>query len=130
MCCDIHINKNKIYFINLYRYSGNPPASGKYMATTQFEATSARSCFPCWDEPAIKATFEIFVVMPEKTTALSNMPAKEEVICCKRTMVFEVTPKMSTYLIAVIVGEFDFLEGETEFNKKNNKIILIIKNSR
>ena len=50
----------------------------RYVATTQFESTYARWSFPCWDEPAIKATFKVTLVAPKDTLALSNMPPVSE----------------------------------------------------
>lgn len=90
----------------------------KYMAVTQFEACDARRAFFCWDEPAIKAKFEVSVVISLKDTthleAISNTPVKStNVVYDKRTksamktVRFEETPIMSTYLVALIVGEFD-----------------------
>lgn len=84
------------------------------MAVTQFEPVDARRCFPCWDEPAAKATFKITLDVPFELIALSNMPAIEE----KRqgnlkTVQFEESPIMSTYLVAIVVGLFDYAESQT-----------------
>ncbi|KAL1923606.1 uncharacterized protein VTP21DRAFT_8586 [Calcarisporiella thermophila] len=92
----------------------------KYMATTQFQATDARRAFPCWDEPALKATFNISLIVPEPLTALSNMPVVAETPLGQglKEVKFDRTPVMSTYLIAFVVGELEYLEEMTtgEFN--------------
>lgn len=90
----------------------------RYAGVTQFEATDARRCFPCWDEPAIKATFNIQLDVPADRVALSNMPVISEDayeldgVQLKR-MKFDITPIMSTYLVAVVVGEYDYVEGRS-----------------
>ncbi|KAI9588021.1 puromycin-sensitive aminopeptidase isoform X1 [Glossina fuscipes] len=88
----------------------------RYAGVTQFEATDARRCFPCWDEPAIKATFDVKLIVPEDRVALSNMPiVKEEKLGSGlRRVSFDRTPIMSTYLVAVVVGEYDYVEGKSE----------------
>lgn len=88
----------------------------KYIATTQFEATDARRCFPCFDEPAHKAIFEVSLVIPENHTAISNtlpISIKEHNVGFK-IVSFAPTPKMSTYLLAFIIGEFEYVEGKTK----------------
>ncbi|KAL5290109.1 NPEPPS family protein [Megaselia abdita] len=87
----------------------------RHAAVTQFEATDARRCFPCWDEPAIKATFDISIVVPQNRVALSNMPVKTNELLDDdlQKLSFEKTPIMSTYLVAVVVGEFDFVEDKS-----------------
>ncbi len=79
----------------------------KVIATTQFEATDARRAFPCWDEPDLKATYQVTLVVPEHMMAVSNSqsvsdePAGEG----RRRVTFAKTMKMSTYLVAFVVGE-------------------------
>lgn len=83
-------------------------------AITQFEASKAHRCFPCWDEPSFKATFDITVCCAKDRVALSNMPISSEVIELDHKLVrFARSPIMSTYLVAVVVGEFDYIEQST-----------------
>ncbi|CAH0398786.1 unnamed protein product [Chilo suppressalis] len=91
-----------------------PGGEERYAAVTQFEATDARRCFPCWDEPAIKATFDITLDVPADRVALSNMPVKEEKVNGDKKLIhFDTTPIMSTYLVAVVVGEYDYVEKKS-----------------
>ena len=82
------------------------------IATTQFEATDARRAFPCWDEPEAKATFEITLVVDDHLTALSNAAEVDRTAAGEgRVEVrFAETMKMSTYLVAFIVGPLEVTE--------------------
>jgi len=84
----------------------------RYSAVTQFQSTDARRAFPCWDEPALKATFEVTLVVPKQRIALSNMNIISETSVGEdlKEVKFAKTPIMSTYLLAFIVGEFDYVE--------------------
>ncbi len=76
------------------------------MAATQFEATDARRAFPCWDEPDFKAVFATTLVIDRGLTALSNTSVVSESVEAGKTVLrFADSIKMSTYLVAFIVGQ-------------------------
>ena len=82
---------------------------GRVIATTQFESTNARRAFPCWDEPDLKAVFEVTLVVPDDLLAVSSgaeidsQPTGDG----RRAVSFAPTMEMSTYLLAFIVGPLE-----------------------
>lgn len=89
-----------------YRSTYTDPSGATHsMAATQFEATDARRAFPCWDEPDFKAVFATTLVVDPALTAVSNTQiAAESMEAGKKVVRFADTIKMSTYLVAFIVG--------------------------
>src|SRR5215813_6255057 len=88
----------------------DPNGREKTLASTQFESTDARRAFPCWDEPAFKAVFQVTLVVDDGLTAISNARVIRETFLPqsgKKEVVFADSMKMSTYLVAFIVGEFE-----------------------
>jgi puromycin-sensitive aminopeptidase len=79
------------------------------IAATQFEATDARRAFPCWDEPAAKAVFGVTLVVPEGLAAISNTAVASESPAGpgRRAVTFADSIRMSTYLVAFVVGELE-----------------------
>jgi len=114
--CTVHLEFEGILndrLLGFYRSKYQQNGKTKYLATTQFEAADARRAFPCWDEPEAKATFDISIIADNKFTAISNMPVKtKKKIGNKTTYHFQKTPNVSTYLIYLGVGEFEYLTGK------------------
>jgi puromycin-sensitive aminopeptidase len=82
----------------------------KPLASTQFESTDARRAFPCWDEPEFKAVYQVTLVVEENLTAISNASVAREAPLRgtgKKEVVFADSMKMSTYLVAFLIGEFE-----------------------
>lgn len=93
-----------------------PGGETKLGFETLFEPTLARSVFPCFDEPALKARFAVSLIVPPELTCLSNMEvASEEALeapgtASRKRVSFKPSPKMSTYLVVMIAGYFNVLQ--------------------
>ena len=93
----------------LYYVNYSTPQGQRRILVTQFEAVDARRMLPSWDEPVFKATFALSAVMPEGFVPISNMPIAHEgpAGAGKKKIVFKPSPKMSTYLLVLVAGQFD-----------------------
>ena len=97
-------------------YIGKDDQGRKY-AATQLEDTDARRAFPCFDEPAFKATFDVTVIADKGMTVISNGKVVSDTPGpgdAKHTVHFSTSPRMSSYLVAVVVGNFEYIEGESD----------------
>src|SRR6202022_86155 len=97
-------------------YLGKDDQGRKY-AASQFEATDARRAYPSFDEPDYKATFHLTAVAHKGHVAISNSkiisdtPGPGE---NQHTVRFATTPKMSSYLAALVIGNFEYIEGSAD----------------
>jgi aminopeptidase N len=97
-------------------YIGKDDQGRKY-AATQLEDTDARRAFPSFDEPNYKATFDVTVIADKDMIVISNGKVVSDAPGpgdAKHTVHFSTSPKMSSYLVAVIVGNFEYIEGESD----------------
>ncbi len=98
-----------------YRSQFDQDGQTKYLATTQFEPTHAREAFICIDEPAAKATFDVTITADKSLAIISNTNiVKETTSSNLKTCHFATTPKMSTYLLAFIIGNFERITTTTK----------------
>jgi aminopeptidase N len=88
--------------------------ASKRMLVTQFEVADARRMFPGWDEPAFKASFKLSAVLPSNFAAVSNMPIAATTPAGPglNKVQFATSPKMSTYLLALIAGEMSAIRDK------------------
>ena len=95
-------------------YSG--PDGPRRTLATNFEPADARDLLPCWDEPARKATFTVSIEVPKDRLAISNMPIAEvsPVSATTQRVRFQQTPKMSTYLLFVGVGDYERIQTRVD----------------
>jgi puromycin-sensitive aminopeptidase len=101
-----HLNdKLRGFYRSSYKDAGG---ATHFLAATQFEATDARRAFPCWDEPGFKAVFAVTLAIDPALTAVSNTRVvAERRERGKKVVTFADTIKMSTYLVAFVVGELE-----------------------
>lgn len=86
----------------------------RYVAATHFEPIDCRTVFPCFDQPDMRAEFEIILIVKSELTALSNMEVEKEIALENgfKQVVFKRSPPMPTYLVGLLIGQFDYVESK------------------
>jgi aminopeptidase N len=98
-------------------YVDYPTGNGtKRLLSSKLEPADARRIFPCWDEPAFKASFALTVTVPSAFLAVGNMPIVHEEPAGPnlKKVIFAPTPKMSSYLFVLTVGELERLTADAD----------------
>ncbi len=113
---EIHVKYSGILNSQLRGFYISKTKLRKY-AVTQFESTDARRAFPCFDEPAFKATFAVALTIDRGDTAISNGRVISDVsgpAVTQHTMTFSTSARMSSYLVAMTVGDFKCIDGAAD----------------
>ena len=99
--------------IFLAKYEGDN-GQDEYIMASQMQPIDCRRAFPCFDEPALKATFDVSLTADRDLTCISNMDPTSvtEHDSGKKTVAFRRTPLMSTYLLAFVVGRLNMIETQ------------------
>lgn len=101
----------------MYYCNYTQEGKNKSLIATQFESHHAREVFPCIDEPAAKAVFDLTLITPRNLTVLGNQPISSQSNIPespKMMTIFETTPKMSTYLLAWVIGDLQSKKAQTK----------------
>lgn len=113
-------NDNMVGFYRSKVKSNNEKEiSSKYIFSTQFESVECSAAIPCWDEPVVKATFKVKLIVPKEVVALSNTEVLNDSVIentpygIRKIVEYAQTPIMSTYLLAFVIGELEYLEKYT-----------------
>ncbi len=117
-CPSIILSRTWREFSNLSPDYKDAQGATHTIASTQFEAVSARLAFPCFDEPSFKANFSVAITTEAAhKTILSNMPPLGPPVILPggsfQRIAFQTTPRMSTYLLAYVICDFVSIEGLT-----------------
>ncbi|ESN97951.1 hypothetical protein HELRODRAFT_85035 [Helobdella robusta] len=98
-------NNGEGFFLNFYKTKNK---TFRYLAATQMQATYARTVFPCFDEPQMKAEFKMSIIRPKHYISLFNTEkiCEKEVSSIETMDIYHSSPKMSTYLVAVVVSDY------------------------
>src|SRR5271170_7847664 len=95
--------------IGFFAMDYDTPSGKRRTLATNFEPADARALLPCWDEPALKATFAVSAIVPADQMAVSNMPVEAVTPMAGglQRVRFAATPRMSTYLLFLGIGDFE-----------------------
>ena len=96
------------------QHYSKPDGGQGLLLSTLMEATDARRMFPCWDEPAFRATYQLIAVVPASWATVSNMPIDKRVVQgALSTVTFQRSPKMPSYLVEFSAGDLKEITAES-----------------